>query len=102
MILESAVFPPRRLFESFSIPLSGIGRIRFTLWASVENDPTAREAVFNWFGFPPWIASRRCWATWVLWPDLKDSRKRSGYRVSLAVLGNRRQPGPCRSGWPRS
>ena len=47
MILESAVFPPGRLFESFS-DSSGIGR-RFHALAYVENDPTAREAVYNWF-----------------------------------------------------
>ncbi|HKD67146.1 MAG TPA: DUF1698 domain-containing protein [Candidatus Binataceae bacterium] len=47
MILESAVFPPQRLFESFS-DSSGIGR-RFHGLAYVENDPTSREAVYNWF-----------------------------------------------------
>lgn len=47
MILESAVFPSRRLFESFD-DSSGIGR-RLHALAYVENDPASREAVYNWF-----------------------------------------------------
>jgi tRNA (mo5U34)-methyltransferase len=47
MILESAVFAPERLFESFS-DSSSIGR-RIHALAYIENDSTAREAVYNWF-----------------------------------------------------
>ncbi len=47
MILESAVYPARRLFESFD-DSSGIGR-RLHALAYVENDPASREAVYNWF-----------------------------------------------------
>jgi tRNA (mo5U34)-methyltransferase len=48
LILESAVFPPSVLFESFSKPEWGIGR-RFHAAAYVENDAAAKEAVYNWF-----------------------------------------------------
>jgi tRNA (mo5U34)-methyltransferase len=46
LILESAVLPSRRRFESFA--QAGIGR-RLHAMAYVENDPSAREAVYNWF-----------------------------------------------------
>ncbi|HYP52957.1 MAG TPA: DUF1698 domain-containing protein, partial [Pyrinomonadaceae bacterium] len=48
LILESAVYPPECHNGSFCFPVGGLTPALHTL-AYVENDPEAKEAIYNWF-----------------------------------------------------
>src|ERR1051325_10462140 len=48
LVLETAVYPPKKAPASFPYDVGGLGPVLHPL-ADVENPPKAKEAVYNWF-----------------------------------------------------
>ena len=98
LVLESEVLFPATSFDSYK-PALGIGRRLHALQAYVDNDPSLREAVYNWF--IPSVDSLKAMLANVGFVDVEVVTKAGRARLSLpGIPSSRPTASTCHSCWP--